>query len=73
MDELYTVKEVAKILKVNVHKVYELIQIGILPALKLGTLKVRKESLLKFIASYEGMDLTDLNNIHKIVYEEDTN
>ena len=66
MDELYTAKEVSKILKVNVHKVYELIRAGMLPALKLGSIKIRKESLNEFLKKYEGMDLTDLNNIVKL-------
>lgn len=61
MDEVLTVKEVAQILKVNVHKVYDLIRVGLLPALKLGSLKVRKESLEKFLADYDGYDLSDLS------------
>lgn len=63
MDELYTAKEVSKILKVNVHKVYDLIRAGMLPALKLGSIKIRKESLKEFLKKYEGMDLTDLDNV----------
>ena len=63
MDELYTAKEVSKILKVNVHKVYDLISAGMLPALKLGSIKIRKESLKEFLKKYEGMDLTDLDNV----------
>lgn len=63
MDELYTAKEVSKILKVNVHKVYDLIRAGMLPALKLGSIKIRKESLKEFLKKYEDMDLTDLDNI----------
>lgn len=63
MDELYTAKEVSKILKVNVHKVYELIRAGMLPALKLGRIKIRKDSLKEFLKKYEGMDLTDLDNV----------
>ena len=63
MDELYTVKEVAGKLKVNVHKVYDLINAGLLPALKLGSIKVRKESLNEFLMKYDGKDLTDINNI----------
>ena len=68
MQELYTVKEVSQILKVNVHKVYDLIRAGLLPALKLGSLKVRGETLHKFIADCENMDLTDLDNIVKLNY-----
>lgn len=61
MDEVLTVKEVSQILKVNVHKVYDLIRVGLLPALKLGNLKVRKASLEKFLAEYDGYDLSDLS------------
>ena len=68
MDEklLYNVKEVSKCLGVNVHLVYVLIRKGLLPALKLGSLKVRKASLESFIARYEGMDLADLDNITEL-------
>lgn len=66
MQQIYTVKEVSKILKVNVHKVYDLIKVGLLPALKLGSLKVREESLNEFIAKYDGYDLTDFNNPVKL-------
>ena len=70
MDELYTVKEVAKIMKVNVHKVYDLIRAGLLPALKLGNIKIRKESLEEFLRKYDGKDLTDLNNICSVMEED---
>ena len=69
MDELYTVKEAAKIMKANVHKVYDLIHAGLLPALKLGSIKIRKESLEEFLRKYDGMDLTDLNNIRSVKKE----
>lgn len=63
---LYNVKEVSKCLGVNVHLVYALIRKGLLPALKLGSLKVRRASLESFIARYEGMDLSDLDNITEL-------
>ena len=63
---LYTVKEAAATLGVNVHIVYDLIKKGLLPALKLGSLKIRRESLEEFIKKYEGMDLSDLNNIKEL-------
>lgn len=63
---LYTVKETSNILKVNVHLVYDLIRAGLLPALKLRSLKIRKEAIEKFLKDYEGMDLTDLKNIVKL-------
>ena len=67
--ELLTVKEVSKILKVNVHRVYDLVRAGMLPALKLGSLKIRKSSLEKFLEEYEGMDISDVNNIKPIDIE----
>ncbi|EET59231.1 hypothetical protein BRYFOR_08752 [Marvinbryantia formatexigens DSM 14469] len=48
------------------NRVYELIKGGFLPALKLGGLKVRKETLCKFLKEYEGFDLTDLTNVKKL-------
>lgn len=64
MEEvLYTVSETAKLLKTNTNYVYSLINLGILPALKLGSLKIRKESISEFLKKYEGKDLTNLQNI----------
>ena len=60
---LYTVKETAYILGCNVHLVYNLVNKGLLPALKLGSLKIRKASIEKFLDKYDGMDLTNLDNI----------
>ena len=62
-DVLYTVAETAKLLKTNSNYVYELIKIGLLPALKLGSYKVRKTALTNFLEKNEGKDLTDLDNI----------
>lgn len=60
---IYTVKEVSVLLHSNIGYVYQLIETGILPALKLGSLKVRKEALDEFLRKYEGYDLSDLNHI----------
>ena len=60
---LYTVKEASVLLGVNVHLVYRLINTGMLPAMKLGNLKIRKATLEDFISKYEGMDLSNLENI----------
>lgn len=56
---LYTMKEVSEILKTNVTYVHKLRKAGLLPCIKLGTYKVRKEALEGFLARYEGCDLTD--------------
>ena len=63
---LYTVKEAAQLLGVNVHVIYNLIKKGLLPGLKLGSLKIRKEPLEEFTQKYEGMDMSDLDNIKEL-------
>ena len=58
-DVLYTVAEVAKLIKTSVNNVYALIKAGLLPVLKLGGYKIRKVALDDFLAKWEGWDLTD--------------
>ncbi len=60
---LYTVPEVAKILKCNVNYVHKLRKAGVLPFLKLGQYKCRRTSLEKFLETYEGKDVTNPENI----------
>ena len=62
-DPLYTVPELARILKTGQNKVLQLIHRGHLNALKLGRYKVTKEELQRFLKESQGLDLTDLNNI----------
>lgn len=48
--KLFTVTEIAEILKINKNAVYELINSGELPAIKgIGRLKVSEDDLRKFI------------------------
>lgn len=63
MDKLLTIREVSQVLKTNPTAVYRIIKAGHLTALKLGSLKVRAVSLDKFLEDFDGMDLSDLNNI----------
>jgi excisionase family DNA binding protein len=72
-DVLYTVAETAKLLKTNSNYVYELIKRGLLPALKLGSYKVRKTALTNFLEKNEGKDLTDLDNIISLNMKGDDN
>ena len=46
---LYTVSEGAKMLKVNRNFVYKIINNGKLEAVKIGSIKVRKEALNRYI------------------------
>ncbi|WP_330615921.1 helix-turn-helix domain-containing protein [[Clostridium] symbiosum] len=57
-EPLYTVKEVAKILKTNSDVVYGLIKEQQLPGLKLGSMRIRGSDLERFIEKYptEGGD-----------------
>lgn len=65
-DILYTVPEVAKLLKTSQGLVYKLINTKKLKALKLGALKVRRTTILKFLEDYEGYDVSDPNNITEL-------
>lgn len=63
---LYTVKEVAELLKTNIDYVHKLRKAGLLPFIKLGQYKVRKHSLELFLEKYEGKDLTDPFNVKEL-------
>ena len=67
MDEMiYSVHEVARMLHSSPNYVYKLIDNGFLPAIKLGSVKILKSTLIKFLIENEGNDLSDINNIKKI-------
>lgn len=68
---VFTVQEVAKILHSSPNYIYGLIYKGYLPAIKLGSMKVLRNSLEKFLIVNEGNDLSDLDNIKKLM--EDVN
>lgn len=53
IKKLYTVKEVADILRVNTDSVYNLIKSKQLSAVKIGTIKIRPEALDTFLKSNE--------------------
>lgn len=63
---VYTVKEVAEKIHTNPAYVYSLIKSGRLPALKLGSYKVRETALSNFLEENEGKDLSDPFNIKPI-------
>ena len=63
---IYTVKEVATLLHSSPNYIYQLIEKGFLPALKLGSVKILKSSLQKFLIDNEGFDRSDINNIKKL-------
>ncbi len=69
---IYTVKEVATILHSSPNYIYDLISKGYLPAIKLGSLKVLKSSLERFLIQNEGNDLSDINNVKKLGLNRDS-
>lgn len=69
---LYTIKEVSEILKTNVTYVHRLRKAGLLPCIKLGAYKVRKEALEDFLRKYEGQDLSEPERVeHEAFYISD--
>ena len=58
-EMVYTVKEVANILRCGTNYVYKLINTGQLKCLRLPQIKIRKTTLESFLEKYEGYDLTD--------------
>ena len=56
-DILFTVKETAQLLKCNVDSVHKLRKAGLLPFMKLGSYKIRKQALLDFLEEYEGKEI----------------
>jgi len=62
-DYLLSVSDAATRLKTNRNFIYTLIEKGILKCLIMGSKKIRNTEINRFLAEYEGKDLTDLNNI----------
>lgn len=67
-EMLYTVKEVSQILKCNTDYVHKLRKAGLLKFMKLGSFKVRKTELERFLADSEGKDLTNPDNVTDLEY-----
>ena len=65
-EKLYTAKEIARILKTNINYVYKLMNTGRLKYMVIGQKKVRESTLNEFIATYEGYDITDPENIKEV-------
>lgn len=70
-NTLYTVSEVATVLKTNTNYVYDLVKAGHLEALKLGRIKIRKAELERFLKEAQGYDYTDPFKIKKLEEERE--
>lgn len=72
MEEmLYTVPEVAAVLKTNVDYVYKLQKAGLIRFMKIGRLKCRKSTLETFLEKYEGLDISDPFNVKELEKENE--
>lgn len=67
MEKVYTVKEVAQLLKVNVNTVHKFRKSGMLKFMKIGSFKVRESSLEDFLKKYDGYDVSDPENVRELV------
>ena len=63
---IYTAKEAAKIIHCSPNYIYELIEEGYLPAIKLGSIKILRTTLEQFLIENEGCDLSDINSVRKV-------
>ena len=70
---LYTVPEVAEILKCNQTRVHNLRKAGLIPFMKLGQYKCRREALEGFLKKAEGYDVSDPFNIVPLEVNADEN
>ena len=66
MEELYTIKEVSKLLKCSINRVHDLRRSGLLKCLKVGNYKVTKASLNEFLSKYDGKDVTNPYDIKEL-------
>ena len=59
--KLYSVKEVASLLSISKNRVYDLIYANRIPAMDIGGLKIRHETLADFLKNMEGYEV-DFNH-----------
>ncbi|MBL4933025.1 helix-turn-helix domain-containing protein [Clostridium paridis] len=65
---LYTVSEVSELLKINKNAVYELLKKRRLQGLKLGSMKVTRSELLRFLEENTGNDLSNLDDVKELTF-----
>ena len=66
---LYTVSEAAELLKVNRNSVYDLLRKNVIRGLKLGSLKITRNELIKFLEENNGKDLSNLEDIKDLTFD----
>lgn len=69
---LYTVSEVAELLKVNRNSIYELLKKNVIRGLKIGSLKITRTELIKFLEENNGKDLSNLEDIKDLTFDKES-
>ena len=64
---LFSIPEAAKMLGIGKNKMYEIVGSGLISVLKLGSMKITKQELERFVDSNMNMDLTNLDDIHELI------
>lgn len=60
-DELYSIPEIAKKMKTTKGVIYQLLDAGLLPSIRVGRYRrIRKFRFNEFLAKYEGQDLINV-------------
>lgn len=67
---LYTVSETAELLKINRNSVYDLLKHNVIRGLKLGSLKITRDELMRFLENNNGKDLSNLQEIKELTFEK---
>lgn len=60
---VYTIQELADVLKTSRASITKLIHAGVLHGLKLGSMKIPAKEVDRFLSEYTGKDVTDPENI----------
>ncbi|CUU48207.1 helix-turn-helix domain-containing protein [Clostridium beijerinckii] len=68
---LYTVYEATELLKVNKNSVYDLLRNNVIRGLKLGSLKITRTELMKFLEENNDKDLSNLDDIKDLTFGKD--
>ncbi|NOW04210.1 helix-turn-helix domain-containing protein [Clostridium beijerinckii] len=68
---LYTVYEETELLKVNKNSVYDLLRNNVIRGLKLGSLKITRTELMKFLQENNDKDLSNLEDIKDLTFGND--
>lgn len=56
---MYTVEEAMEVMKIGKTRIYQYMNAGLLPFLRSGGRRIRRQAIIEFFEKYEGWDLSD--------------